>query len=77
MSVAIPQFMKHLQFSGAAPPLILATSRHCKMSMEHWWDDNWHGKTESLENTLPQCHFARHNSLADYPRFHGNLSAAV
>jgi hypothetical protein len=29
MSVAILQFMKKIQFSGAAPPLILATSRHC------------------------------------------------
>jgi hypothetical protein len=29
MSVAIPQFMKKIQKSGAAPPLILATSRHC------------------------------------------------
>jgi hypothetical protein len=28
MSVAIPQFMKKIQFSGAAPPLILAMSRH-------------------------------------------------
>jgi hypothetical protein len=28
MSVAISQFMKKIQISGAAPPLMLATSRH-------------------------------------------------
>jgi hypothetical protein len=33
MSVAIPEFMKKIQFSGAAPPLILATSRHCSLSI--------------------------------------------
>jgi hypothetical protein len=33
------------------------------------------GKPKCLENTLPQCHFAHHKSLVDYPGFHGNLSA--
>jgi hypothetical protein len=62
MSVAIPQFMKKIQFSGAAPPLILATSRHCSVVLRNLVME---GITSYpyLLNNLKSCYFYKDKIL--------------